>query len=166
MECVERGHDRRSQCARPSAAAASWRRAATSDWRPRRPPSGSPRLASASSPASGAPSACRGWSGRRERWKLNLIGDPISAVEAYEIGLATRVVADHELFDTALAWARKLAGQAPLAVQEIKRVSGAGDLDAGIEAEIEGFERVFGSEDAQEGIGAFLGKRPPRFEGR
>ena len=98
--------------------------------------------------------------------ELNLIGDPIGAVEAYEIGLATRVVADHELFDTALAWARKLAGQAPLAVQQIKRVSGAGDLDAGIEAEIQGFQRVFGSEDAREGISAFLQKRAPRFEGR
>ena len=50
-------------------------------------------------------------------------------------GWPHRVVPDHELLDTALAWARKLAGQAPLAVEQIKRVSAAGDLDAGIEAE-------------------------------
>ena len=55
------------------------------------------------------------------------------------VGLANRVVPDHELFDTALAWARKLAGQAPLAVEQIKRVSAAGDLDAGIEAEKQAF---------------------------
>ena len=42
--------------------------------------------------------------------EMNTTGDPISAEEAYEFGLVNRVVADHELFDTALAWARKLAG--------------------------------------------------------
>ena len=55
--------------------------------------------------------------------EMNLVGDAISADEAYEFGLANRVVPDHELFDTALQWARKLAGQAPLAVEQIKRVS-------------------------------------------
>ena len=54
---------------------------------------------------------------------MNTVGDPISADEAFEYGLANRVVEDHELFDAALAWARKLAGQAPLAVEEIKRLS-------------------------------------------
>ena len=53
---------------------------------------------------------------------MNLTGEPISAEEAYELGLVNRVVADHELFDTALAWARKLAGQAPVALEQIKRV--------------------------------------------
>ena len=46
---------------------------------------------------------------------------------------------DHELLDTALAWARKLAEQAPLAVEQIKQVSAKGDLDEGIEAEKAGF---------------------------
>jgi enoyl-CoA hydratase/3-hydroxyacyl-CoA dehydrogenase len=104
--------------------------------------------------------------GEARALELNLTGDPIGAGEAYELGLANRVVADHELFDAALAWARKLAGQAPLAIEQIKRVSAAGDLDAGIEAEKQGFAAVFGSEDAREGIAAFLGKRPARFEGR
>jgi enoyl-CoA hydratase/3-hydroxyacyl-CoA dehydrogenase len=104
--------------------------------------------------------------GEAKALELNLTGDPINAEEAYELGLATRVVPDHELLDTALAWARKLAGQAPLAVEQIKRVSAASDLDAGIEAEKQGFTTVFGSEDAREGIGAFLQKRPARFQGK
>jgi enoyl-CoA hydratase/3-hydroxyacyl-CoA dehydrogenase len=104
--------------------------------------------------------------GEAKALELNLTGDPIGAYEAYEFGLATRVVPDHELLDTALAWARKLAGQAPLAIEQIKRVSAAGDLDAGIEAEKHGFATVFGSEDAKEGIGAFLGKRTARFQGK
>ena len=68
---------------------------------------------------------------------------------------------DHELFDTALLWARKLAQQAPLAIEKIKQVSGEG-----LEVEAQAFGEVFGSDDAKEGIGAFLGKRTPRFQGK
>ncbi|MEA2334287.1 MAG: enoyl-CoA hydratase / 3-hydroxyacyl-CoA dehydrogenase, partial [Solirubrobacteraceae bacterium] len=98
--------------------------------------------------------------------EMNLVGDPVLADEAFEFGLVNRVVEDHELLDTALAWARKLAQAAPLALEQIKRVSAAGDLDQGIEAEKRAFAEVFASEDAKEGIAAFLGKRAPRFEGR
>jgi enoyl-CoA hydratase / 3-hydroxyacyl-CoA dehydrogenase len=104
--------------------------------------------------------------GSSKALEMNLIGDPIGAEEAYEYGLASAVVDDHELLDTALAWARRLAAQAPLAVEQIKRVSANGDLDAGIEAEKRGFATVFGSADGKEGIAAFLGKRAPRFTGK
>jgi enoyl-CoA hydratase / 3-hydroxyacyl-CoA dehydrogenase len=98
--------------------------------------------------------------------EMNLSGEPIDAYEAHRVGLATQVVPDHELFDSALAWARKLAGQPPIAVEEIKKRSGQADLDTGLRSEAEGFARAFGSEDAEEGIGAFLGKRKPSFRGR
>jgi enoyl-CoA hydratase / 3-hydroxyacyl-CoA dehydrogenase len=104
--------------------------------------------------------------GQNKALEMNLIGDPMLAEEAYELGLVNRVVDDHELLDTALSWAHKLAGQAPLALQQIKQVSGAGDLDEGIAAEQAGFSSVFQSADAREGIAAFLDKRAPRFEGR
>ena len=98
--------------------------------------------------------------------EMNLLGDAISAAQAYEVGLANDVVADHELLDTALAWARKLAGQAPVAVEQIKKVSAKADLDEGIEAEKQGFVTAFTSEDAREGISAFLGKRKPKWQGK
>ena len=104
--------------------------------------------------------------GEARALELNLVGDAIDAGEAYSVGLVHRVVPDHELLDTALAWARKLAAQAPVAVEQIKRVSAAGDLDAGLEAEKEGFITAFSSEDAREGISAFLQKRQPRFQGK
>ncbi len=104
--------------------------------------------------------------GEAKALEMNVIGDPIPSEEAYELGLANRVVPDHELLDTALAWARKLADQAPLAIEQIKRVSAAGDLDEGLDAEKQGFATVFGSEDAREGISAFLEKRPARFTGK
>jgi enoyl-CoA hydratase/3-hydroxyacyl-CoA dehydrogenase len=97
---------------------------------------------------------------------MNLTGEPISAEEAFEHGLVNRVVPDHELFDDALAYARKIAAQAPLAIRQIKQVSHAGDLDEGIAAEKEAFATIFASEDAKEGIGAFLEKRTPRFRGK
>jgi enoyl-CoA hydratase/3-hydroxyacyl-CoA dehydrogenase len=104
--------------------------------------------------------------GENKALEMNLVGDPIMAEEAFELGLVNRMVEDHELLDTALAWARKLAAQAPLALEQIKRVSAAGDLDEGIEAEKRGFATAFASEDAKEGISAFLGKRAARFKGR
>jgi len=104
--------------------------------------------------------------GEGKALEMNLLGDPIDAYEALRVGLVNQVVADHELFDTALAWGRKLAGQAPLAIQQIKKVSANGDLGEGLKAEALGFGEVLGSEDAKEGIGAFLGKRQPRFQGK
>jgi enoyl-CoA hydratase/3-hydroxyacyl-CoA dehydrogenase len=98
--------------------------------------------------------------------EMNTTGEPISAEEAYEFGLVNRLVPDHELFDTALAWAAKYARQAPLALEAIKRASHQADLDDGIEAEKEAFASVFASEDAREGIGAFLQKRNPEFKGK
>jgi enoyl-CoA hydratase / 3-hydroxyacyl-CoA dehydrogenase len=106
--------------------------------------------------------------GENKALEMNLVGDPILAEEAFELGLVNRMVDDHELLDTALAWARKLASQAPVALGQIKRIGAhpPGDLDEGIEAEKRGFATAFGSEDAKEGISAFLGKRAPHFKGR
>ena len=104
--------------------------------------------------------------GEGKALEMNVTGDAISAREAYRVGLAHQVVPDHELFDSALNWARKLAGQAPVAVQQIKAVSAKGDLDEGIAAEKQGFATAFGSEDAREGITAFIQKRKASFKGR
>ena len=103
--------------------------------------------------------------GPHKALEMNLVGDAVTAGDAFEHGLANRIVPDQELFDTALAWARKLAGQAPIAVEQIKRASHRGDLDEGIEAEKEAFAAVFQTADATEGISAFLGKRKPNWKG-
>jgi enoyl-CoA hydratase/3-hydroxyacyl-CoA dehydrogenase len=98
--------------------------------------------------------------------EMNLTGDAVLAKEAHEYGLADDLVPDHELLDVALSWGRKLAGQAPLAVEQIKQISHAGDLDEGIEAEKQGFAKVFLSEDGREGISAFLQKRSASWKGK
>jgi enoyl-CoA hydratase/3-hydroxyacyl-CoA dehydrogenase len=104
--------------------------------------------------------------GPEKALEMNLIGEAISSGEAEAYGLANRVVPDHELLDTALSWARKLAGQAPVAVEQVKRASDDPDLDQGIENEKAGFAAAFQTEDAKEGITAFLGKRTPKWQGK
>jgi enoyl-CoA hydratase/3-hydroxyacyl-CoA dehydrogenase len=104
--------------------------------------------------------------GEGKALELNLTGEPIGAAEAERIGLVNAVVPDHELFDTALAWARKLKDKAPIAAGAIKTASAQGDIDEGIAAEKEGFVRAFGSEDAKEGVSAFLEKRQAHFQGK
>ena len=104
--------------------------------------------------------------GSNKALEMNLVGDAVLAEEALELGLVNRVVPDHELFETALMWGRKLASQAPVAVGLIKSVSAKGDLDEGIEAEKQGFASAFASADAKEGIGAFLAKRTPKWSGK
>jgi enoyl-CoA hydratase/3-hydroxyacyl-CoA dehydrogenase len=104
--------------------------------------------------------------GANKALEMNLIGDPMGAEEAFEFGLVNRVVEDHELLDTALSWARKLAQAAPIALEQIKRVSAAGELDKGIDDEKRAFAEVLASDDAKEGITAFLGKRAAHFQGK
>ena len=104
--------------------------------------------------------------GANRALEMNLVGDAVLSEEALELGLVNRIVPDHELLETALMWARKLAAQAPVAVGQIKQVSDQADLDQGIEAEKRGFATAFQSEDAKEGIGAFLDKRTPHWSGK
>ncbi len=104
--------------------------------------------------------------GEPKALEMNLIGDAVSSQDALEHGLVNRVVPDHELFDEALSFARRLAEAAPVAAEEIKKAAHKGDLDEGIEAEKQGFATAFLSFDAKEGIGAFLEKRKPHWKGR
>ncbi len=104
--------------------------------------------------------------GPNKALEMNLTGEAVLAGEALEFGLVNRVVPDHELFEAALMWARKLAAQAPVARGLIKQASHKGDLDEGIEAEKQAFGAAFASDDAKEGIAAFLGKRTPKWSGR
>ena len=59
--------------------------------------------------------------GENKALEMNLVGDAILSEEALEFGLVNRLSPDHELLETALMWGRKLAAQAPLAKEQIKR---------------------------------------------
>src|SRR5918996_4950039 len=57
--------------------------------------------------------------GESKAKEMNLTGDGVLAPEAGAYGLADDVVPDEQLLEVALSWARKLAGQAPLAVEQV-----------------------------------------------
>jgi enoyl-CoA hydratase len=107
--------------------------------------------------------------GRSAAIELLLTGDPIDAARALGLGLVSRVVEPDELLSAAIGVARKFAAQAPLALAATKRAIADGldlPLREGLEAERREFVRLFATEDAREGITAFLEKRPPAWTGR
>lgn len=97
--------------------------------------------------------------------KMLLTGDSISAEFAYQIGLVDEVVDPGLLLETALNVADRLASVSPLAIAAIKELL-APQEPARQEAETEAIGRLAMSEDALEGVRAFLGHRRPRFSGR
>jgi enoyl-CoA hydratase/carnithine racemase len=107
--------------------------------------------------------------GRGRALEMLLTGDQVDSARALAWGLVTRVVPPADLRQEALVLAGLLAERPPLAVAAIKRAVHRGldgPLEDGLRREREEFDRVLGSEDAREGLSAFLEKRPPRWRGR
>jgi E-phenylitaconyl-CoA hydratase len=101
--------------------------------------------------------------------ELLLTGDPIDAAAAERWGLVNQVVPKERLMEAALDYARRIAANAPLAVQAAKELSLRSrdmDLSTGLRME-QLVNRMLGfTEDEKEGLAAFSEKRPPRFSGR
>jgi enoyl-CoA hydratase/carnithine racemase len=101
--------------------------------------------------------------------EMLLTGDPIDADTALRWGLINNVVAAPELMDAARDYARRIAANAPLAVQAAKEMAiraRDADLATGLRIEQAMNRLLQTSEDVQEGTAAFAEKRPPRFKGR
>lgn len=101
--------------------------------------------------------------------ELLLTGDPIDAAAAERWGLVNQVVPKERLMEAALDYARRIAANAPLAVQAAKELSLRSrdmDLSTGLRMEQLVNRMLAFTEDAKEGPAAFSEKRPPRFTGR
>jgi enoyl-CoA hydratase/carnithine racemase len=101
--------------------------------------------------------------------ELILTGRRIAAARAKELGVVSEVVPAAELAAAAARLAAELTGAGPLAVTQAKRaIDGGFDLplpDA-LAHERDCYELVLESEDRNEGLRAFVEKRPPRFNGK
>ena len=98
-----------------------------------------------------------------------LTGRMLSAREALDFGLVARVVAKEAWLDEAKRVAHEIAAKGPVAVRLAKEaVDNAFEapLAVGVEFERRAFYLARASEDAEEGLNAFVEKRPPEFKGR
>ena len=107
--------------------------------------------------------------GRSRAMPLLYTGEQISAEQALEWGLVSQVVDPGELEQAAAALASAIASKAPLAVAATKAAVAVGldkPIAKGLEDERQEFVHVFKSDDAVEGVAAFLDKRAPVWKGR
>jgi enoyl-CoA hydratase/carnithine racemase len=107
--------------------------------------------------------------GPRRAMLMLLTGQPMTAQEALQAGLVSKVTPDADTVSEAIAIAATIASMPPLAVSEIKQVLLAGldaPLDVALMLERRAAYLLFDSDDKREAMRAFLEKRKPVFSGR
>lgn len=107
--------------------------------------------------------------GVRRAKEIILTGLPFDAEQALEWGVINKLCDDATLLEETLVTARRIAGNAPLAVRRAKKsitMATQLDLKAGYAFELEAYNRLVPTEDRLEGILAYNEKRKPNFKGR
>ena len=98
-----------------------------------------------------------------------MTGEKISAEKCLQWGLCNRVAPADKLLGESLEWAKEIAGKAPLSLRYAKQAVNAALEDSVAETisnEAKLQHICITSEDAKEGVVAFMQKRAPRWQGR
>jgi len=107
--------------------------------------------------------------GKYVAMEVNLLGTPLTAQRAYQLGIVNRVVPAEVTIDVARLLAAQLADKAPVAVRLAKESVNRSletPLAEGLAVERKNFYFLFATEDQKEGMRAFLEKRRAQFRGR
>jgi len=107
--------------------------------------------------------------GQHRAKEILLTGRRLNALEAYEWGIVTAVTPAHDEIRMALELGEKIARQAPLAIQALKRLVNEGvnaPLETALSYEQQTLLSLYTTDDGQEGINAFMEKRPAVFHGK
>ncbi|MFQ3542563.1 enoyl-CoA hydratase [Halobacillus rhizosphaerae] len=105
--------------------------------------------------------------GAAKAYEMILTGVPITGEEAVKAGLANNSFTDAELFSEAEKLARKIAAKSGPTIHHVMSLipfAHTSQFQDGVEAEARAFGEVFGTDDAKEGIQAFIEKRKPNFK--
>jgi len=100
---------------------------------------------------------------------IMVTGEMLTAAEAYQFGLVEKVCSPETLMKEVERIATKISNNGPVAMKACKRAINLGKelpLDDALELELLEYSKVASSEDAEEGLAAFLDKRKPAFQGR
>jgi enoyl-CoA hydratase/carnithine racemase len=106
--------------------------------------------------------------GRKRALGMILTAEPITAAEAKSFGLVNDVVAPENLLGAAFALARKISDKSPLAIAACLGSVTRGinvPIDEGLAIEASHFARLVPTHDIEEGLSAWLERRPPQFTG-
>ena len=107
--------------------------------------------------------------GKAKALEILLTADMIPAQEAYRIGLVNKVVPEGEVVKAARDLAKRIVAKGQVTISLIMQSVDEGlktSLDKGLMIEAENFGRVMATDDAKEGVSAFLQKRQPKFQDR
>lgn len=107
--------------------------------------------------------------GKFRAMRMILTGQPVSARDAWNMGLCSEVVPDGDVQGAAIKMASQIAGMPPVAVKQMKEVLLAGQdisLEAALLLERKALQLLFDTSDQKEGMHAFLEKRKPVYKGR
>lgn len=105
--------------------------------------------------------------GTAKAYEMILSGEPISGSEASVLGLANKAVAEEELIKETVKLAEKIAAKSKPSINRVMKLipfAKTEQFAAGTKAEAKMFGEIFGSEDAKEGVQAFMEKRKPNFK--